>query len=383
MLGCLWMRLKIEDTPDFNNMKSEGRLSKAPIKELLTQYPASLCKLFMAEARRVDGMILGDVHLTEDTLDILGKLQFPFVTVLRYAGEYPSITVDDCDGGRQAAQHLFERGHRNVGVLAGQNYTSTGRDRTKGFVDFYSDAGFPIPPDRIMHSHVSAEEGHQCAQHLLSSFPDITAIYATNDFAAIGAMGTANLFGFIITAEQLPQQLAQLILGFTSNQYVFMLIVMIVLLILGTFMDNVGALVLFVPTMITVVQQLNINMVYFGVFTIIALAVGQFTPPVGLNLFIACNISKEKLETVVKDVLPYLLVYIAMGGHKAYGFAKVAAEKECWLISRFNKKDTECLFAKKAEVVQDAVDAAFARHGAYASCVYMPEGSVSLPVPKQ
>lgn len=151
----------------------------------------------MAEARRVDGMVFGDVHLTDDTLDMLGKLQFPFVTALRYAGDYPSITVDDCDGGRQAARHLFERGHRNVGVLAGQKYTSTGQDRTKGFVDFYREAGYPIKPEHIVHSHVSAEEGHQCAKHLLSSFQGMTAIYATNDFAAIGAMGAMRDVGHI------------------------------------------------------------------------------------------------------------------------------------------------------------------------------------------
>jgi C4-dicarboxylate transporter DctM subunit len=74
----------------------------------------------------------------------------------------------------------------------------------------------------------------------------------------------------------------------------------------------VAALVLFVPTIMGVVQAMQIDPVYFGVYTIIALAVGQFTPPVGLNLFIACNIAKEKLEVVVRDILPYLLVYIVL-----------------------------------------------------------------------
>lgn len=72
-----------------------------------------------------------------------------------------------------------------------------------------------------------------------------------------------------------------------------------------------------------------------------------------------------------------------MGGHKAYGFAKVAAEKEYWLISAFNEKDTNCLFAKKADTVQEAVDAAAARHGKNATWAYMPAGSVSLPVPRK
>ncbi|MBG0790994.1 MAG: TRAP transporter large permease [Desulfovibrionaceae bacterium] len=125
-------------------------------------------------------------------------------------------------------------------------------------------------------------------------------------------MGTANLFGFIITAEQVPQHLASMLMGLTSNTTIVMLIIMVMLLVIGTFLDNVAALVLFVPTIMGVVNAMNINPVYFGVFTIIALAVGQFTPPVGLNLFIACNIAEERLEVVVKDVVPYLLVYLTL-----------------------------------------------------------------------
>lgn len=72
-----------------------------------------------------------------------------------------------------------------------------------------------------------------------------------------------------------------------------------------------------------------------------------------------------------------------MGGHKAYGFAKVAAEKEYWLISAFSDKDTTCLFARKAASVQEAIDAAAKKHGPNARWVYMPQGSVSLPVPEK
>jgi nickel-dependent lactate racemase len=72
-----------------------------------------------------------------------------------------------------------------------------------------------------------------------------------------------------------------------------------------------------------------------------------------------------------------------MGGHKAYGFAKVAAEKEYYLVSALNREQTELLYAKKAATVQEAVDAAAARHGKNAHWVYMPAGSVSLPVPRK
>ena len=125
-------------------------------------------------------------------------------------------------------------------------------------------------------------------------------------------MGTANLFGFIITAEQLPQTLAKMMIGMSSSQTVIMFVILAELLVLGTFLDNVAAQVLFVPTMIGVVKALHIDPIFFGVFTIIALAVGQFTPPVGLNLFIASNIAEEKFEGVVTQVLPYLLVYIIL-----------------------------------------------------------------------
>lgn len=135
---------------------------------------------------------------------------------------------------------------------------------------------------------------------------------AENAALILFLMGTANFFGFIITAEQLPQHLAQFIISMTSSKLVVMFMVMGILLMLGTFLDNVAALVLFVPTMMGVVNALKIDPVFFGVFTIIALAVGQFTPPVGLNLFIASNIAGEKFERVVAATVPYLLVYLAM-----------------------------------------------------------------------
>lgn len=146
----------------------------------------------------------------------------------------------------------------------------------------------------------------------LKSLYTILKSTAENAALIMFLMGTANLFGYIITAEQVPQHLANMLMGFTSNPTIIMVIVLGILLVIGTFLDNVAALVLFVPTIMGVVNAVHINPIYFGVFTIIALAVGQFTPPVGLNLFIACNIADEKLELVVKDIIPFFLVYLVM-----------------------------------------------------------------------
>lgn len=125
-------------------------------------------------------------------------------------------------------------------------------------------------------------------------------------------MGTANAFSYIITSEQIPQAIAAQILDVTSVSMLVMFLVMLLLLIAGTFLDNVAALVLLVPTLGTLVAQSGIDPVYFGVFTVVALAVGNFTPPVGLNLFIASGLSGSSIEATSRSVLPYIAAYIAI-----------------------------------------------------------------------
>ncbi len=125
-------------------------------------------------------------------------------------------------------------------------------------------------------------------------------------------MGTANAFSYIITAEQLPQTVAASMLDFSSNPTLIMLMVLILLLVAGTFLDNVAALVLLVPTLGTLIAAVGIDPIYFGVFTVIALAVGNFTPPVGLNLFIAARLSGSRMEDISKSALPYIAAYLVV-----------------------------------------------------------------------
>ncbi len=123
-------------------------------------------------------------------------------------------------------------------------------------------------------------------------------------------MGTANAFSYIITAEQVPQAVAASFLELSSNPTLIMFMILALLLIAGTFLDNVAALVLLVPTLGTLITALGIDPIYFGVFTIIALAVGNFTPPVGLNLFIAARLSGSRMEDISKSALPYIGAYL-------------------------------------------------------------------------
>lgn len=125
-------------------------------------------------------------------------------------------------------------------------------------------------------------------------------------------MGTANAFSYVITAEQIPQTVASQMLLLTSDPTLIMFLVLVLLLIAGTFLDNVAALVLLVPTLSTLIIAVGIDPVYFGVFTVVALAVGNFTPPVGLNLFIAARLSGSRIEDISRSALPYIGAYIAI-----------------------------------------------------------------------
>ncbi|WP_237143049.1 LacI family DNA-binding transcriptional regulator [Pseudomonas citronellolis] len=151
----------------------------------------------MALARRVDGLIIGDAHMTSDNrfLQDIAKRGIPFVLVSRHAGDYCAVTCDDYQGGRLAAQYFLEQGHTRLAVIAGETFASTGLDRTAGFVERCREAGIRIPPEWILNSHFDAPAGYESGMKLLSESTPPTAIFAVNDFLAIGLMGAARAHG--------------------------------------------------------------------------------------------------------------------------------------------------------------------------------------------
>jgi len=123
-------------------------------------------------------------------------------------------------------------------------------------------------------------------------------------------MVCANVFAFVITTERVPQLFSDWVMSITTNPTMVMLMMLVLLIVVGTFLDNVSALVLLVPTLMATISAVGIDPMYFGVFSIIALAVGQFTPPVGLNLYIAANIADDSVERISYAVLPFVAVYL-------------------------------------------------------------------------
>jgi len=146
-------------------------------------------------ARRVDGLILGDARSDTSLIDDLAERGIPYVLTSRRLRGHLSVTTDDLCGGRLAAEHLLSLGHVRLGVIAGEPYASTGVDRTRGFLDACLAAGVDIEASRVVHTTFDAAGGRDGAEQLLRLRPRPTALFAVNDFAAIGAMGAVRAAG--------------------------------------------------------------------------------------------------------------------------------------------------------------------------------------------
>jgi LacI family transcriptional regulator len=145
--------------------------------------------------RGVDGLIFGDAQVDDPYLDELARREVPFVLVSRRHHPYESVTCDDTAGGRLVGNHLADLGHRNIAVIAGQPFASTGIDRTRGCVEALRERGIEVPTDRIAHSRFDAQSGHLVATRLMTDPAQPTAIFAVNDMTAIGAMGALRDLG--------------------------------------------------------------------------------------------------------------------------------------------------------------------------------------------
>lgn len=124
-------------------------------------------------------------------------------------------------------------------------------------------------------------------------------------------VGSASVFAYVITRNQVAQTVADALLGITQNRYLILLIVLVLLMIVGMFMDAVSALYLFVPLLVPVLLEVGVDITTIGVLMVVNLAVGLVTPPVGVNLFVAAGIAKASLTDVIRGVWPFLGASVA------------------------------------------------------------------------
>ncbi|TNM56999.1 TRAP transporter large permease [Brevibacterium sediminis] len=123
-------------------------------------------------------------------------------------------------------------------------------------------------------------------------------------------VGVASLFSYVITVEGVADRISTAVLGVTDNKYLILAAITIILLIVGAFVDAISAFYLFIPILVPILIGVGVDMTTIGVFMTVNLAIGLFTPPVGLNLYVGAGIGKAKLEEVVRGILPFLVCAI-------------------------------------------------------------------------
>lgn len=126
-------------------------------------------------------------------------------------------------------------------------------------------------------------------------------------------IGFAAAFGAVMTYMQLPMRITEAFTSISDNKYVILMCINIMLLLIGTLMDMAPLILILTPVLLPVTNALGIDPVHFGMIMLVNLGIGLITPPVGSVLFVASAVSKQKIEQVVKAMLPfYLVLFLAL-----------------------------------------------------------------------
>lgn len=123
-------------------------------------------------------------------------------------------------------------------------------------------------------------------------------------------MATVKTFSFVLTREQIPQEIANAMLSITSNKYIILFLFNIIVIIAGFFMQSSAAIALLTPILLPILMQVGVNPYLAGIIFIVNMGIGMITPPVGSNLYVACNIANIKFENLVKAVTPYVVILL-------------------------------------------------------------------------
>lgn len=118
----------------------------------------------------------------------------------------------------------------------------------------------------------------------------------------------AGIFSWVLTQQGIAASLTEMALALTDNRYIMLFIINIVFLCAGCVMDNTSALYILVPIIMPIAKALDINMIQLGVILVLNLSIGQVTPPVGPNLYVAADIGKVKFEEICRRMVPLLLM---------------------------------------------------------------------------
>lgn len=128
--------------------------------------------------------------------------------------------------------------------------------------------------------------------------------------AVLVIIGASVSFGRIIALEKIPTELAEFVLSMTQSKTVVLLAAIALLLVVGTFLETLAAIVILTPVLLPIMLQLGVDPVHFGIVMIVALAIGFVTPPLGANLFMAAQVGQVGFDRIARKIFPWVMAMI-------------------------------------------------------------------------
>jgi|SRR5690625_536422 len=144
----------------------------------------------------------------------------------------------------------------------------------------------------------------------IAAFKEIFVSSAVTSSVILLLISTASIFGTILTREQIPHSVATFIADSALSDIGIILLVNLLLLLVGTFMETIAAIIILTPLLVPVITGTGMDPVHFGIIMIVNLAIGLITPPVGVNIFVGTQVGRVPYESLVKALLPFLLMMI-------------------------------------------------------------------------
>lgn len=143
-------------------------------------------------------------------------------------------------------------------------------------------------------------------QHIIPILKE--TIFGTSGVVLI--IVSASVFGYYLNWERIPQALTGLLLNLTQNKYLMLMIINVLFLILGMFLEGGAAMIILAPLLVPVVVRLGVDPIHFGLITIVNIMIGGLTPPFGSMMFTCCSITGCKLQDFVREVIPFIIALL-------------------------------------------------------------------------
>jgi C4-dicarboxylate transporter DctM subunit len=142
------------------------------------------------------------------------------------------------------------------------------------------------------------------ATSIKAAFMDALVVNGATTFM----LGLSLAFATYLTMEEIPMRVGEWIISVSSTPWIILLLINMMLLVVGCFVDNISSMIILTPIFLPVMRSIGVDPVHFGLFMTVALAIGFITPPYGANLFVASAVSGEKLDTISRNIFPMVFV---------------------------------------------------------------------------